>query len=366
MGFAGVGLWFNQQWARFLTIGMCVFAIGWGVYALLTKGVSLLHVCFPIFAAWSGWQIWKDFSPARIAEEAGEQKSLVSLVLLLKAPRYLEESVLQQIVSSAWGEDYSGKDEDAGRFVVGNSPMFLVHSGDVMYLVNNFDRPYFDKMEEVVKAVEDKRLATAIEQHKGWLSVDLLGLDHDQSEIEKAYPKIARLVAELSGPDCLVVYQPETQRINVWDEEMEQKLRSDRAIEEFAVPNNVPVWEVSDDDPRMKAAEEEAKRTWPEFVEAFRKKDGETFSVKVPITVGEHTEFIWVNVTGLEPDYIHGTLGNDPVSLEGMKLGDVVEVPVKDLNDWGIMRRGELVGCFTTKVLGEIHKERTQSVKRAK
>ena len=107
----------------------------------------------------------------------------------------------------------------------------------------------------------------------------------------------------------------------------------------------------------MKAAVAEARTTWPQFVEAFKKRDGENFGIKAPITANGRTEFIWVEVTGLEPEYIHGTLGNDPVDLGDLKYGSQVEVPLEDLNDWGYIRNGEPVGMFTVKVLQAIYNE---------
>ena len=97
----------------------------------------------------------------------------------------------------------------------------------------------------------------------------------------------------------------------------------------------------------------EARDRWPEFVEAFHeRREGEWFSVKVPVTVDGVTEFIWVEVTGIEPEYIHGTLGNDPVDLGGLKMGDVVEVPVAELNDWSIRYPdGDSHGMFTLEAI---------------
>jgi uncharacterized protein YegJ (DUF2314 family) len=40
-----------------------------------------------------------------------------------------------------------------------------------------------------------------------------------------------------------------------------------------------------------------------------------------------------------------------------MKLGDRVEVPIKDLNDWLYFRDGKPQGLFTVKVLQQIEKE---------
>jgi uncharacterized protein YegJ (DUF2314 family) len=46
------------------------------------------------------------------------------------------------------------------------------------------------------------------------------------------------------------------------------------------------------------------------------------------------------------------------VELGGLKMGDPIEIPLGDLNDWAFIRNGEPVGLFTTKAIAEINKER--------
>jgi uncharacterized protein YegJ (DUF2314 family) len=302
--------------------------------------------------------IWKAFSPKKIAE--GEDKPIISLVLLLKEPRYLEARIVAEIVSSAWGgkysfsdmdEDKANHDEVETRWVVGRSPLFLIQCPEGMFMLNNFSQPYWSNKEEVIEEVRELRLRNAIEEHTAWLSVDLMGEEPDQVNRPAIYAKIAKLISELSGPDCVALLQPEGPRINVWDEALSEKLSGGKNVDELFEINLAPVKIISDDDPRMKAAVAEARSRWPEFVEAFQKKDCENYAVKAPVTGNGNKEFIWIEVKGLEPEYIHGTLGNDPVNLGNLKFGDQVEVPLKDLNDWVFVRDGKPTGMFTLKVL---------------
>ena len=77
-------------------------------------------------------------------------------------------------------------------------------------------------------------------------------------------------------------------------------------------PTNVPVIPIDDDDPRMLAAAAEAHRRWPEFLEAFgKRKDGQSFSVKGPVSRGNNTEFIWISVIAVDGEFIRGNLGYD-------------------------------------------------------
>jgi uncharacterized protein YegJ (DUF2314 family) len=104
----------------------------------------------------------------------------------------------------------------------------------------------------------------------------------------------------------------------------------------------------------MKAAVEEARCRWTEFVEAFENRQpDQLFSVKAPFSQGDECEFMWLNVSAIENDTIYGELGNDPVNLEGMKEGDRLHVKLSDLNDWIYLKDGELHGGFTAKVLEE-------------
>ena len=122
----------------------------------------------------------------------------------------------------------------------------------------------------------------------------------------------------------------------------------------------MPVVGVGADDPRMQEAVATARARWPEFVAAFENRgDGGTFSVKAPVTDGDATEFIWLEVTALEGDHIHGHLGNEPVSLPRLRLHDPVRVAVADLNDWIHIAPAtdELHGGFTIQVLTEAYQE---------
>jgi len=365
----GVGLWFCQQWARWIAMGAQIFLGGYWSYKLFTTGFQWMDAGCVIGAGYFTWALWYHFAPARIAAhndsdesegEEKEQKPMISLVLLLRQPRYLEAAILAQTVSSAWGGDYSSAeddDENSERFVVGESPLFAVQSPEAFFVVHNFDRPYFDDTAAAAEDMNEMRLQRAIEEHSAWMAVDLIRLHDEQGVPESVYPQIARLIAELAGEDCLAILQPETGQINVWDDSLEEKLRGPNPLEEFAIPTKLPVIRVNDDDPRMIAAVAEAKRRWPEFVSAYQERTGQNFSVKAPVTVGERTEFIWVAVDGLEPEYVHGTLDNDPVDLGDLKHGSRVEIPVGDVNDWAFVRDDDPVGMFTVKVLAEVRGE---------
>ena len=128
----------------------------------------------------------------------------------------------------------------------------------------------------------------------------------------------------------------------------------------LVTPTRAPSYSVKALVPKVKAAAgcrlavEESRARWPEFVAAFRARDGEMFSVKAPMHGGGNTEFIWIEVESLEDSTIRGKLGNDPVDLGGLKAGHDVRIAVADVNDWVFMRAGKPEGLFTPKVLEAI------------
>jgi uncharacterized protein YegJ (DUF2314 family) len=352
----GVGLWFNQQWARWGAIALTLVAVGFMGFKMSQRGFDLLGTAGMITGLVGAWFIWREFSPKKIAETAesdNKPKAMISLVLLLREPRHLEAKILAQIVSSAWGQEFSGDDaeEDSAPFVVGESPMFAVQSPEGFFVVHNFPSQYFDDTAKAADDLQELRIHHAVKNHQAWIAVDLIRPHDPTATPETFYPQIAKLVAELAEPDALAIYQPETGKITPWDSSLEAKLRGPDALSVFGKPTHPPVIPIDDDDPRMKAAVAEAKARWPEFVEAFNHRTGGNFSVKAPITSGERTEFIWIEVSALTGDLIQGTLGNQPVALEGFNLGDGVQVPVEDMNDWVYIRNDEPTGLFTVKVL---------------
>jgi uncharacterized protein YegJ (DUF2314 family) len=360
----GVGLWFRQRWARWLALGAFGACIAWFIWM-----VSLAGFAWSILAAVAGcgvatWRIWRRFSPAALDED----QPLTSLVLLLRETRYLEAKVLAEIVSSAWGGQYGvaeGTEPESGRWVIGESPHFVVFAPEGLFAVHNVPSLYFTDLEDLAEELPELRLRKAIQEHQAWLSVDLLTPFDDTAARESFYPQIARLVAELAGPDCLCLLQPETGKLNIYDASLEEKLRQSESAEELFAPPFPPVVDVADDEPRLKAAVAEARRRWPEFVEAFRRRQPEElFAVKVPMTHGDRTEVIWVEVQSIQREVIFGKLGNDPIELGDLKYGTPVEVPIADVCDWTYLRGEELVGGFSAKVLQDIATERGRKSRR--
>jgi uncharacterized protein YegJ (DUF2314 family) len=141
-------------------------------------------------------------------------------------------------------------------------------------------------------------------------------------------------------------------------EETIEKLRSDDPIGSvFRDPSAPPVIPI-DDDPRLIAAEAEARGRFEEFESAFQAADGEGFCVKACISGGGNSEHIWIEVESILPNSVQGRLSNDPVSLGDLKRGSSIQVNRSEVEDWAFFRKGNPVGLFTVPVFKQIEKER--------
>jgi uncharacterized protein YegJ (DUF2314 family) len=356
------GVWQERRGA--VIAGAVLFSIGViGRLVGMMTAFSWSKAGSALLFAWLAWRFiaalrqWN--RPEEAPEEPGaeEEKPMISIVLFLRQAKPLDEPILAQIVEEAWGGDYTSGDEEVqDGFVVGSSPFFLVKSQLGMFAVHNHPAPYFDDPEAVADEIGELRLRNAILEHSAWLSVDLLSPADDSLPREAYYPAIIRLIYELADESVLLVYRPETGQANLWSEDVLEALLMPSGEEGFnQIQADVPVIRVEADDAAMAAAVAEARERWEEFTGAFGKRgEDDSFSIKAPITVGENTEYIWVEVDGIASGVIFGKLGNAPVALKGLKLGSPVEVPVEDLNDWCYQTGDdEPVGLFTLKPINE-------------
>lgn len=290
------------------------------------------------------------------------ETEMLSFVALLKKPQRLEPIYLTSAAKKAWNADLgNGDQEGPDGFVVGMEglPTTIVSYRDRMIMINNFPQPYVEAPEAMADSIPDQRLRGLVAEHTAWLSCDAMGVESfdDVDETREWYRILGRLLSELVDDNCLAIVLPQTNQIFANMDETLELLKSDDPLEALGNDAPVPVIQIGADDSRMIAASAEARRRWPEFVAAFEKRAGENFGVKAPITAGGNTEFIWLTVTAIENDVIYGELGNEPISLEKLKLGSRVKTKLADLNDWGFVRNGEPQGMFTVKVLAQVRKE---------
>lgn len=358
----GIGLLLRRWWSKWIVAASFPLLGGYGVMALAAQGQYLLAATTAVFMLWGAWVAANlhvlPFRDSQ-ADPNAEEEPVISLVALLTEPAFLEAPILAKAASDAWGVDVgTSEDENEDAFVVGESPHFLIKYEDHFLAVHNFDEPYFNEADEVVDETSELRIRHAVLEHRAWLSVDLIHGD-DTGDHQETYRVIGRLLAQLIDDDCLAVCSTEMQTIHPYHEELIDQLTGEDPLGTLREASFPPVLAVDEDDPRMHAAVKEARQRWPEFIAAFEKRDDDqTFSIKAPVTDGENTEFIWVNVTAVENDIIYGTLGNDPINLRNHKLDDRIRVPLANLNDWMYLAADELIGGFTLEVFKSLADER--------
>lgn len=303
----------------------------------------------------------------RKAAEDGEHQML-SFVALLREPQYMEGVILANAANKAWNADVgNGSDEGVDGFVVGESPASLIKYHDRMILVNSFSDPYVESPEQAAQSIPDLRLRELFSEHRAWISCDALGVESfdDIEDVRAWYALLGPLLSALVDDNCLAIYLPQTNQMYPNMEETLDMLKSSDPLAALDHDAPVPVIQIRDDDPRMLAAVQEARDRWPEFLAAFEQDAGENFGVKAPITVGNNTEFIWLNVGAVENGVVYGKLANEPIDLGKLRLGSQVKTAVAEINDWAYCdSSGEPHGLFTVKVLTDAENERQQELEK--
>jgi uncharacterized protein YegJ (DUF2314 family) len=121
-------------------------------------------------------------------------------------------------------------------------------------------------------------------------------------------------------------------------------------IERRGEPDFIPV---AGDDPEMVAAMRKGRDTVSEFVNALLGPPAGSadFAIKKGFPAGKREEFIWVTDVKLTRDGFRGVIGNAPVWVEDLQVGDTVAVRRDEVVDWMYVRNNQLVGGFTVRVL---------------
>lgn len=301
-------------------------------------------------------RFWSWFQSFFRREKSPEPR-ILSLVILLRESRYLDPVILRKLAARAFQVEFddlngdSDPDESENSIVRSKDDVnYLIRARGETFLINNYPRAYVEDVIRIGGEIAELRFRQAFLEHRAWLSVDRYGSSR-MSDAE-ALHWIGRLTAELLDDDCTAIYCPTNSQGCVYEERLEDQLRSQNPLSIFEGQQRPPVIGIPDDDPEMQRAVQEARGRWPEFVSAFENRhDADIFSVKAPLGYGGCTEFMWLSVGAIENEIIYGRLDNDPVSLSKMKAGDRVRVPVAKLNDWLYIAGDQQQGGFTVAIL---------------
>ena len=75
------------------------------------------------------------------------------------------------------------------------------------------------------------------------------------------------------------------------------------------------------------------------------------FSVKAKIVDGDHSEHIWLYDVSYDGNQFLGKIGNNPLNVKNVSLGDEIELIPSEISDWMIVEDNKLVGGYTLRVL---------------
>ncbi len=378
----GIGHFAGQRWSRWF----CVAWVGLLLVVVIINAVELGWTLGRLIQLllWGGMAIgcYMVFFRERQVKDAADDEAepFLSLVLLLREPRYLDATILAALASRAWGievtsggnsteadeenaendkeevETSESSDDEQRAFIVGDAPLYMGMHPSAMFIIHQRDEPYVENLEEVAGQIVELRARQSVLAHQSWIAVDVMHWFGEGNGIEESYRLIARLLAEMADDNVLAIVDPDASQIFCYDPETEQKLRSDNPLAALRQWYYSPIIEVSADDPRMQSAVAEARHRWPEFVAAFESRstdDDIPFAVKAPFGADDNREFMWVEVTGIENEIVYGILKNEPSGIPELHEGERVKVAVAEVNDWLAVVNDEPLGGFTMKVLAE-------------
>ena len=114
------------------------------------------------------------------------------------------------------------------------------------------------------------------------------------------------------------------------------------------------IMHVASEDDRMNWAIEKANLTLDYFKTSLRnpRQDQQYLSIKAHLVDGENSEHIWLtDPTFDEQGNIFGKLGNNPIYVKHLKLGQQIGVDANQISDWMIIENGRLIGGYTIRAI---------------
>jgi len=276
-----------------------------------------------------------------------ERREHISIIALLKEPRQLDKATVQQAAECAF--------RDAPRkpqvIAIQNRPGFGVVLGPLRLAVINADQPYFRDATATANRVSHFPGRIAIQEHKAWLAIDLLG-EPPPIDPPKLYGLIGSLLAEFLDPNVLGLIRAPDGRVIGYDFSFIPLFRTRKAFDAFEKGTPDRIVKVPAKSDELAAAAAEARRRWPEFVAAFADRyKGQGFGVKKMFIDGDLVEHMWVNVTTIAGTQIQGWLSNEPRIIKSLKLRDAVTLTHNEVEDWIFTNGTENVGGFQARVL---------------
>jgi len=119
-----------------------------------------------------------------------------------------------------------------------------------------------------------------------------------------------------------------------------------------------PVVSIDDSNVEMNKAIETARTTFPQFLKNWKSMPNDGASIKFGLPTNDGSvEHIWFEPIEISDDTVKATCGNDPVNVDGLKLGDVRTFKRSEITDWMILSGKRCYGGYTVRVLVKMEPE---------
>jgi uncharacterized protein YegJ (DUF2314 family) len=278
---------------------------------------------------------------------AEEKKELISIALLLKQPKTIDQAAVQRAAEAA----FRGAPEKPRTVPLPSGRGFGVALGPLRLGLLSVAQPYFKDVAKVADRVRDFAGRKAVQEHTAWLSVDLVG-DPPPIDRSKVYGMIGCLIAEFLGDDVLGLMRLPAGPVIGYDFSFIPTFRNRRASEVFEKGSPDRLVKISANDEALLAATAEAKQRWPEFLSAFANRSpGQAFAVKKKFVDGKQIEHMWVEVKKIDGSTLHGLLSNIPQIIKSLKAHDPVTLSTDEVDDWIYTNGKTNEGGFQAKAL---------------
>ena len=117
---------------------------------------------------------------------------------------------------------------------------------------------------------------------------------------------------------------------------------------------NPDVYYMPNEDERINWGIEKAKLTLDYFKDCLNEpKEGQDyFSVKARIEDEGKVEHIWLSEPSFDEEgNIYGVIGNEPIDVTNVKIGEKVGITFDYVSDWMIIEKGRLIGGYTIRAI---------------
>lgn len=114
------------------------------------------------------------------------------------------------------------------------------------------------------------------------------------------------------------------------------------------------VHDVSSQDARMNWAIKKARLTLHYFEDSLKvpRAYQQYFSIKVKIVDGDMAEHIWLTSPSFDEEgNLFGTIGNEPIDVKNVYLGQEIGIDRNLVSDWMIVEQGRLIGGYTIRAI---------------